>query len=71
MHPKLNDVEEEESFSYAMQLARSIALPMVLKTAIDLMVFDIIAKSGPDAKLPAMDIAAQITSKNPEAATML
>ncbi|KAI4335093.1 hypothetical protein L6164_013772 [Bauhinia variegata] len=74
MHPKFNDVdeeEEEESFSYAMQLARSIALPLVLKTAIDLKVFDIIAKSGPDAKLSAVDIAAQITSKNPEAAAIL
>ncbi|KAI4335092.1 hypothetical protein L6164_013771 [Bauhinia variegata] len=72
MHsPKLNDVEEEESYSYAMQLARSIALPMVLKTAVELKVFDIIAKSGPEAKLSAVDIAAQITSKNPEAASML
>ncbi|KAI4335099.1 hypothetical protein L6164_013778 [Bauhinia variegata] len=72
MHsPKLNDVQEEESYSYAMQLARSIALPMVLHSAIELKLFDIIAKSGPDAKLSAVDIAAQITSKNPEAASML
>ncbi|KAI4296680.1 hypothetical protein L6164_036621 [Bauhinia variegata] len=71
MHPKLNDMEEEESYSYAMQLASSIALPMVLKAVIELKVFDIMAKSGPDAKLSAMDIAAQTTSKNPEAATML
>ncbi|KAI4344699.1 hypothetical protein L6164_011896 [Bauhinia variegata] len=69
MHPKLDD--EEESYSYAIHLARSIALPMVLKTAIDLKVFDIIAESGPDAKLSAIDIAAQITNKNPEAASML
>ncbi|KAI4335100.1 hypothetical protein L6164_013779 [Bauhinia variegata] len=72
MHsPKLNNVQQEESYSYAMQLARSIALPMVLHAATELKVFDIIAKSGPDAKLSAVDIAAQITSKNPEAATML
>ncbi|KAI4335101.1 hypothetical protein L6164_013780 [Bauhinia variegata] len=71
MYPKVNHVEEEESFSYAMQLARSMALPMVLKTAVELKVFDIIATSDPDAKLSAVDIATQITSKNPEAATML
>ncbi|KAI4335094.1 hypothetical protein L6164_013773 [Bauhinia variegata] len=72
MHsPKLNDVQEEESYSYAMQLATSIALPMALKAAVELKLFDIIAKSGPDAKLSAVDIAAQITSKNPEAASML
>ncbi|KAI4335098.1 hypothetical protein L6164_013777 [Bauhinia variegata] len=69
--PKLNDVQEEESYSYAMQLARSIALAMALHTGTELKVFYIIAKSGPDAKLSAVDIAAQIASKNPEAATML
>ncbi|KAF3431616.1 hypothetical protein FNV43_RR26347 [Rhamnella rubrinervis] len=37
---------QEENFSYAMQLVSSSALSMSLKCAIDLGVFDIIAKAG-------------------------
>ncbi|KAF2283205.1 hypothetical protein GH714_043537 [Hevea brasiliensis] len=47
-------------------------LPMVMQTAIDLGIFDIIAKAGPDTKLSAFNIAAQISScQNPDAPMML
>ncbi|KAJ9171083.1 hypothetical protein P3X46_019131 [Hevea brasiliensis] len=63
---------EEESFSYAIQISMASVLPMVMQTAIDLGIFDIIAKAGPDAKLSAFDIAAQISScQNPDAPMML
>ncbi|GMN42754.1 hypothetical protein TIFTF001_011956 [Ficus carica] len=77
-HPKvLDDVstkqeEEEESFSYAMQLAMSSVLPMSLQCAIELGVFDIIAKAGEGAKLSPGEIAAQMAANdNPDAPVML
>ncbi|OMO70079.1 O-methyltransferase, family 2 [Corchorus olitorius] len=64
--------DDEEAFSYAFQIVESMALPMSLHTAIQLEVFEIIAKAGPDAKLSAKEIAAQLpTHKNPEAPSML
>ncbi|KAK1559848.1 hypothetical protein Q3G72_019060 [Acer saccharum] len=49
----------------------SVVLPMAMKTAIELDVFDIIAKAGPGAKLSALEIATQIPTRNPNAPTML
>ncbi|KAJ1390622.1 Winged helix-like DNA-binding domain superfamily [Sesbania bispinosa] len=84
--PKLNEVEakqvpprkgepnledEVESFCYAIQMVNSVSLPMSLHAALELGVLDIINKSGAGAKVSAKDIAAQITSKNPDAAIML
>ena len=66
-----NDQREEKSFSYAMQLSTSIVLPMVLHSAIELGVFDILAKAGPGAKLSPSQIVAQMPTKNPDAAMML
>ncbi|KAK2649938.1 hypothetical protein Ddye_017427 [Dipteronia dyeriana] len=63
--------EEEEYYSYASQLAMSVVLPMAMKTAIELQVFDIIAKAGPCAKLSALEITTQIPTRNPNAPTML
>ncbi|OMO81762.1 hypothetical protein CCACVL1_12238 [Corchorus capsularis] len=62
---------DEESFSYAMQIAQSLVLPMSMHAAIQLQVFDIIAQAGPDAKLSAKEIAAKLPTKNPEAPSML
>uniref|UniRef100_A0A0R0J5N8 O-methyltransferase domain-containing protein n=1 Tax=Glycine max TaxID=3847 RepID=A0A0R0J5N8_SOYBN len=62
---------EEESFTYAMQLVNSNVLSMAMYSAIELGIFDIIAKAGEAAKLSAKDIAAQLPCKNSEAATML
>ena len=66
-----NFEQEEESFSYAVQLASSTVFSMALQTAVELGIFDVIAKAGEGAKLSAKDIAAQIGCENPEAAAML
>ncbi|KAJ8748510.1 hypothetical protein K2173_003408 [Erythroxylum novogranatense] len=68
-----NQVEEgrDEVIGYAMQLALGSVLPMTLKAAIELGVFEIIAREGSDAKLSASDIAAKISTQNPEAPLML
>ena len=63
--------EEEESFSYAMQLVMSTVLSMSMQSAIELGVFDIIAKAGPEAKLSSSQIADQLPTKNPDAPMML
>ncbi|KAB2597919.1 anthranilate N-methyltransferase-like [Pyrus ussuriensis x Pyrus communis] len=56
-----------------MQLASSSVLSMSMQLAIELGVFDIIAKAGPGAKLSSSEIAAHIGSgtRNPEAPMML
>ncbi|CAL9007596.1 unnamed protein product [Prunus brigantina] len=79
-HPKINHVElgdeitkeeEEESFCYAMQLVGSSTLSISLQSAIELGVFDIIAREGPGAKLSSSEIAAKIGTKNSEAPMMM
>ncbi|KAL5863223.1 hypothetical protein ACOSQ3_000737 [Xanthoceras sorbifolium] len=70
-NPNTVDQQEEEMYSYAMQLSISIALPMAMYTALELDVFEIIAKAGPAAKLSALEIADEIPTGNPEAAAML
>ncbi|KAJ8748481.1 hypothetical protein K2173_003378 [Erythroxylum novogranatense] len=69
----LNQVEDgkDEIIGYAMQLALGSVLPMTLKAAIELGVFEIIAREGSDAKLSASDIAAKISTQNPDAPLML
>ncbi|KAL3517125.1 hypothetical protein ACH5RR_024027 [Cinchona calisaya] len=64
-------LEEEQKFSYAMQLVTSASLPMVLLAVIRLDVFEIIAKAGPGAQLSPSEIATHLSLKNPDAATML
>ncbi|KAG5009001.1 hypothetical protein AAZX31_07G047500 [Glycine max] len=64
-------MEEEKSFTYAMQLVNSSVLSMAMHSAIELGIFDIIAKAGEGAKLSAKDIAAKLPCKNSEGATML
>ncbi|OMO70088.1 O-methyltransferase, family 2 [Corchorus olitorius] len=63
--------DDEEAFSYAIQIADTLVLPMSMQAAIQLQVFEIIAKAGPDAKLSAKQIATQLPTKNPEAPSML
>ncbi|PPR97736.1 hypothetical protein GOBAR_AA22942 [Gossypium barbadense] len=62
---------DEESFSYAAQIVNSYVLPMSMNAAIQLDVFEIMAKAGPDAKLSPNEIVAQLPTKNPEAPSML
>ncbi|KAI9181779.1 hypothetical protein LWI28_018484 [Acer negundo] len=57
--PNTQQEEEEAYYSYANNLAMSVVLPMALRTAVELDVFDIIAKVGPGAKLSASEIATQ------------
>lgn len=54
-----------------MQLTTSIALPMSIRGAIELGIFEVIAKAGEGAKLSASEIAARIQSKNQDAPVML
>ncbi|XP_071932589.1 cathecol O-methyltransferase 1-like [Coffea arabica] len=65
------DEQEEQHFSYAMQLVTSVSLPMVLLAVIRLDVLEVIAEAGPGAQLSPWDIAAQVCPKNPDAAAML
>ncbi|KAB2597917.1 caffeic acid 3-O-methyltransferase 1-like [Pyrus ussuriensis x Pyrus communis] len=66
-------LEEEENFCYAMQLVFSSVLSMSMQSAIELGVFDIIAKASPGAKLSSSEIAAHIGrgTRNSEAPMML
>ena len=65
---KDEDGDEEESYSYAMQLAMGVVLPMATQSAIQLGVFELIAKAG---KLSASGIAAQLQAQNVKAPVML
>ncbi|KAI4346255.1 hypothetical protein L6164_013322 [Bauhinia variegata] len=65
------EIEDEESFCYAMQLGLSTVLSFAMQSATQLGIFDIINKAGPGAKLSGKDIATQLCCKNPEAPAML
>ncbi|KAF3437738.1 hypothetical protein FNV43_RR20494 [Rhamnella rubrinervis] len=73
MEPMASPLElEEENLSYALQLVTSSALPMSLKCAMDLGIFDILAKAGPGAKLSPIEIAAKLPIiNNPDAPSTL
>ncbi|KAJ4835553.1 hypothetical protein Tsubulata_028956 [Turnera subulata] len=63
--------QENKNFSYAIQLALGSVLPMAMKTAFELGIFEIIAKAGAAARLSVMDIAAKLPTNNPDAPNML
>nr|GLL36122.1 caffeic acid 3-O-methyltransferase-like [Ipomoea trifida] len=63
--------EEEVGFLRAMGLQSGIAVVMVSKAAIELGVFEIIAKGGEGAKLSAQQIADCLPTQNPNAPLML
>ncbi|XWS57064.1 hypothetical protein CRYUN_Cryun09bG0139300 [Craigia yunnanensis] len=63
--------EEEEAFGYAWCLRSSDMFCFVLDAAIQLGVFDIIAKAGPGAHLSSSEIASQLRANNPEAPSLL
>ncbi|KAL5725641.1 hypothetical protein ACHQM5_008765 [Ranunculus cassubicifolius] len=62
---------EEEDFLFAMQLTTVSVLPMVMQTAIELDLFEIIAKAGPGAQVSPTYIASQLSTENPNAPNML
>jgi caffeic acid 3-O-methyltransferase len=74
-HLKPQEEEEEEedddALQFANQITGSIVVPLALRSAIDLGIFDILAKAGEGAELSAQDIAVKIGTNNPEAPTML
>ncbi|KAK4436175.1 Caffeic acid 3-O-methyltransferase [Sesamum alatum] len=65
------DQSEEEAFLFAMELASASVLPMVLKSAIELDLLELIKKAGPGASASPSELAAQLPTKNPDAATMI
>ncbi|WKA07683.1 hypothetical protein VitviT2T_025473 [Vitis vinifera] len=62
---------DEEASLFSMQLVSASVLPMVLKSALELDLLEIIAKAGPGAFVSTSEIAAQIPTHNPEAPVML
>ncbi|KAI5422175.1 caffeic acid 3-O-methyltransferase [Lathyrus oleraceus] len=67
----INGVHEEDGIVFALNLITSVMLPLTVRSAIELGIFDVLAKTGKDAKLSADDIAVKIGSKNAEAPAML
>ncbi|KAA0065304.1 caffeic acid 3-O-methyltransferase-like [Cucumis melo var. makuwa] len=65
------DVVEQQHYAYAMELATLSVVPMTLQTAFELGVFEILSKAGNGAKLSSTEIAANITTTNPEASLMI
>ncbi|KEH20128.1 caffeic acid O-methyltransferase [Medicago truncatula] len=65
------ELEDEESFSFGIQLCNSMVLPMVLHSASQLGVFDVLQKAGKGAQLSADEIASRISCSNPDAPKML
>ncbi|KDP35860.1 hypothetical protein JCGZ_10599 [Jatropha curcas] len=64
-------VSDEEAILFAMQLSSAPLLPMVLKSAIELDLLEIIAKAGPGAFLSTYDIASQLPTKSADAPVVL
>ncbi|GLT46467.1 hypothetical protein SLA2020_202150 [Shorea laevis] len=67
----IQEDHEEQASSYAMQLVNSATLPMTLHAALQLDIFQLIAKAGADAKLSPQEIATQLGTQNPDAPTKL
>ncbi|XP_047340278.1 caffeic acid 3-O-methyltransferase-like [Impatiens glandulifera] len=67
----IREDEEEEHRAYAIQLLSSISLPMWMQAAIDLNVFEIIAKGGNGVKLTPLEITSQFSCNNPTAHILL
>ncbi|XP_057546677.1 uncharacterized protein LOC130825454 [Amaranthus tricolor] len=66
-----NQEEQDDVCSFAMEITSGSVPPMVLKAVVELNVLEIIKKAGPNAHLSPAEIAAQLPTKNPDAATML
>nr|AGI97939.1 caffeic acid O-methyltransferase-like protein [Narcissus tazetta]AGI97942.1 caffeic acid O-methyltransferase-like protein [Narcissus tazetta] len=64
------NINDDEAFTYAAQLLSLSALPMTLAAAVELNLFDIITKAGPNAYLPVSEIVAKLPTENPQASEM-
>ncbi|KAL1313372.1 hypothetical protein AAHE18_16G107600 [Arachis hypogaea] len=71
LKPKEEEKEEEDSLSLAMEMLGLNVVPLAVNSAVELGVFDTIAKAGEGAMLSEKEIASQIGSKNPETPQML
>lgn len=63
--------EDEDGILLGMNTMSLVVYPMAVRTAIELGIFDIIAKAGEGAKVSAEDIVVQLGTKNPQAPLML
>lgn len=63
--------EEEEVGKLAIRLANAVVLPMVLKSALELNLIDIIAASTDGVFLSTSEIATRIATNNPDAPVLL
>ncbi|XP_043710003.1 caffeic acid 3-O-methyltransferase-like [Telopea speciosissima] len=63
--------EDEEACLYAMQLASSSVLPMVLRCVVELGILEIINKAGPGAEVSPSEISSQLATHNPDAPVMI
>lgn len=70
-HNKSTLSEDEAACLFAMQLATASVLPMVLKAAIELDLFEIIAKAGPGAYVTPNELASVLPTSNLDAPVML
>ncbi|GMJ06503.1 caffeate O-methyltransferase 1, O-methyltransferase 1, O-methyltransferase 3 [Hibiscus trionum] len=64
-------ISDEEANLFAMHLASGSILPMVLKSAIELDLLEIMAKAGPGAFLSPEEMASKLPTTNPDAPVML
>ncbi|PIN20990.1 Hydroxyindole-O-methyltransferase [Handroanthus impetiginosus] len=67
----MDNKPDEEAYLFVMQLTTGSALPMVLKTAIELDLLELIKKAGPEAPASAAELAAQLPTNNPNSADMI
>ncbi|CAL9069011.1 tricetin 3',4',5'-O-trimethyltransferase-like [Musa acuminata AAA Group] len=68
---QLTPDEDEEACLYAMQLLGGSVLGMTLKAAVELKLLETIVRAGPGAVLSPSEIAAQLSTDNPQAAVMV
>ncbi|KAK3230252.1 hypothetical protein Dsin_002133 [Dipteronia sinensis] len=64
-------ISDEDANLFAMQLTSASVMPMVLKSALELDLLEIIAKAGPGAHLSPTQVASQLPTTNPDAPVML
>ncbi|CAJ2636282.1 unnamed protein product [Trifolium pratense] len=65
------ELEDDESFSYAMPLCNFSVFPMALQSTAELGIFDVLQKAGKGAQLSAEEITACLSCNNPDAPKML
>ncbi|GAV71963.1 Methyltransf_2 domain-containing protein/Dimerisation domain-containing protein [Cephalotus follicularis] len=63
--------QEQEGGTLAIRLAHLVALPMVLKSALELNLIDTIFTAGDGAFLSPSELASQLSTKNPDAPVLL